>query len=423
MLKIKPKNTNQPSNIDTLIIIGNGFDIWQGANTSYREFEKYYHANRKQILRKLGLSEYKIPQKDSKPSETFSDVELIYGTPFKPQKLEDGFWHNFEDSLRHLDIEQLNLFFGKDDDGLYDMEMAVENAQAILREAFCGWISTITIAENKSEFNFIDNCLFINFNYTDTLEKRFGIPDENVFHIHGKADQKNSIIFGHSIHPQLPIEELNDFGGRFRGLYLAERLLFETDKHSYIHYLELLVFLASRGVKLADIKNIHVLGHSFGSADFEYFEELASVFSGEETPKSTVDFSSIDATDALHLMIGYVILTYGNDGPHPEFDRGTTQAFAQWVYQSQKNAMWDSIKKQYRRRFLSRHKHPNRLRKLEEVVAIPHNASTPKWHISYHSEEDRLHIENTMHTIGISNYKLYSTIDECIAPLENKKVH
>lgn len=255
------------------------------------------------------------------------------------------------------------------------------------------------------------------------LKKRFGIPDENVFHIHGKAFQENSIIFGHSIHPQLPVEELNDFGGRFRGLYLAERLLFETDKHCYIHYLELLIFLASRGVRLADIKNVHVLGHSFGSADFEYFEELALTLTGERTTKSIVDFSAIDALDALHLMIGHVILTYGNDGPHLEFDRNTTQSFAQCVYQSQKNAMWDSIKKQYRRKFLRRHKHPNRLPKLEEVVAIPPNVSTPKWHISYHSEEDRLHIENTMHTIGISNYKLYNTIDECIAPLEDKNMH
>ena len=31
--------------IDTLIIIGNGFDIWQGISTSYDDFEKYYIAH------------------------------------------------------------------------------------------------------------------------------------------------------------------------------------------------------------------------------------------------------------------------------------------------------------------------------------------------------------------------------------------
>lgn len=312
-------------------------------------------------------------------------------------------------------------FFGKEDDDLDDMDISIKNAQAILREAFCDWISTITVEEKEPDFNFGKNCLFINFNYTDTLEKRFAVPHENVFHIHGEASRKNSIVFGHSMHPQLPVEALYDFGGRFRGLYFVEKLLYETDKHAYIHYMELLIRLATRGIKLADIKHIYVLGHSFGPADLEYFEELASVSEGKRKSKRSTDFSSLDSIEALHLMIGYVILTYGSDGPHPEFDAEATRAFAQWVYQSQKDTIWKSVQKQYRRKFFSRRKYPHRLRNLDEVLSVPPDASPAKWNITYHSEKDKQRIENTMRMIGVSQYKLYSTIDECLVPFEVAK--
>ena len=41
--------------INTLILIGNGFDQWQGLNTSYSDFKKYYLAHRDEILKKLHI--------------------------------------------------------------------------------------------------------------------------------------------------------------------------------------------------------------------------------------------------------------------------------------------------------------------------------------------------------------------------------
>lgn len=414
MGKRKNEALGQTTHIDTLVIIGNGFDIWRGLYTNYSQFEKYYFANRSQILQKLGLTKsWNILRADG-TNDSFSDVEMIYGNPFEPSELGEAFWHTFEDSLRDLDAERLNYFFGKGDDDLDDMDISIKNAQAILREAFCDWISAITVEEKEPDFNFGEHCLFINFNYTDTLEKHFSVPHENIFHIHGEASIKDSIVFGHSMHPQLPVEALYDFGGRFRGLYFVEKLLYETDKHTYIHYMELLVFLANRGIKLADIEHIYVLGHSFGAADLEYFEELASVSEEKRKAKHSTDFSSIDSIEALHLMIGYVILTYGGDGSHSEFDAETTRDFAQWVYQAQKNTIWKSVQKQYRRKFFVRRAYPNRLRNLNEVLSIPPDVSPAKWHITYHSEKDKQRIEDTMHMIGVSEYKLYSTIDECL---------
>lgn len=284
----------------------------------------------------------------------------------------------------------------------------------ILREAFCDWVSSIVVDETEPEYRFGDNCLFINFNYTDTLEKRFDVPHENIFHIHGEATQKDSIVFGHSKHPQLPVNALYDMGGWFRGLFFVERLLYHTDKHAYLHYIELLIYLARRGVRLADVKNIYVLGHSFGPADLEYFEELASVTGGKRRPKSCNGCFPANSMEALHLMLADVILTYGNDGPHPEFDADAARTFAQQVYQAQKDDAWKSVQKQYRHRDSDRPKYPNRLRSLEQVLTVSPDAEPAKWYITCRSEKSKSCVEKTMHDIGVKNYELYRTIDECI---------
>lgn len=67
---------------------------------------------------------------------------------------------------------------------------------------------TIEIEERNTPFQFGDNVLFVNFNYTDTLCKRFGVNPVNEFHIHGSAQDKESILVGHATHPEYPYEPL-----------------------------------------------------------------------------------------------------------------------------------------------------------------------------------------------------------------------
>ena len=65
------------------------------------------------------------------------------------------------------------------------MQRSIKNASRILKEAFCGWIASIVIERQETSYHFGENCLFINFNYTDTLLKRFQIDPMDEFHIHG----------------------------------------------------------------------------------------------------------------------------------------------------------------------------------------------------------------------------------------------
>ena len=175
------------------------------------------------------------------------------------------------------------------------MNKSIKNAKKILTKAFCGWIQSISIEPKDSEYDFGDNCLFINFNYTDTLHKRMGVKEEFEYHIHGEIDDSESIIFGHNEHPQEPEEILYQLGGRFRGLYYVDKILYETDKHCADNVQMLIMFLALHGVMKEEIKDIYVLGHSISPVDLEYFAFFMDATKVEEQEEIEVE-----AIDDLH---------------------------------------------------------------------------------------------------------------------------
>lgn len=72
-----------------LVIIGNGFDRWQGLPTAYDEFRKYYSAHLDEAMNDLGIHSKTISEPDG-TTKTVTPVELVYGDPFDPQKLPSG---------------------------------------------------------------------------------------------------------------------------------------------------------------------------------------------------------------------------------------------------------------------------------------------------------------------------------------------
>lgn len=140
------------------------------------------------------------------------------------------------------------------------------------------------IDDKDPGYRFDDSCYFINFNYTNTLEKRFQIDEQNVNYIHGVFSDAESIVFGHSKHPEIAFPELMEqrfthrLGGgkskRLRELYLVEEALYETDKHVQDNIDDPCEFMTIDGLHIEDITDIYVLGHSFGDPDYEYFEFL-----------------------------------------------------------------------------------------------------------------------------------------------------
>lgn len=414
MWKKKQKQADLPkAQKDTLIIIGNGFDIWQGLSTSYAQFQAYYFAHRDAILKKLRIKKHTIMEQDGTSCQ-ITDVEIIYGAPFDPSELDDAFWGTFETSLSDVDAERINLFFGKEKSDLRDMKRSIKNASRILKEAFCGWIASVVIEKRETSSHFGENCLFINFNYTDTLQKRFQIDSADEFHIHGEASDKASIIFGHSNHSQLPTEELARFGGRFRGLYLIEELLYETDKHAHENLFMLSMFLATHGANKEDIKDIYVLGHSMSPPDLEYFIFLMDathindpIGSKEESEEP----ADLDSMKELDTRINYAIQHYGYKYVVEQTDPRQDQVMAQRLKREQ-DMQHERMEKEFFRTMGIRR---NRRRSEKEIFST-HKLRTEDamWHLSYHGDSDKAWKETVLQELRCKRYELLPTIDACL---------
>lgn len=383
--------------IDTIVIIGNGFDRWLGLNTSYSDFHKYYFEHRDELAKK----KYRMELEDG-TIEEFTDVELIYGDPLDPGELDDNFWNGFEKSLSHIDAERLNLFFGKGKSGLKKMNKSIKKAKKILTKAFCGWIQSISIEPKEPDYHFGDNCLFINFNYTDTLHNCLGVKKMFEHHIHGEAADRESIIFGHNDHPQEPEEMLHQLGGRFRGLYYVDRILYETDKHCADNVQILIMFLALHGVMKEEIKDIYVLGHSMSLVDLEYFAFLMDVTKVEAAVEDREEVE-VEEIDDLHNRMQYVINTVGY-GRHASEEE--TEAIER-KYRQEQNAKNDFLQKEF-------FKTIGKKKKKAERIEVKPREEDAKWHISYYGDKDKEWKEIVMKEFKCTNYELVGSIDECM---------
>ncbi len=275
------------SKYKNLIIVGNGFDCWQDIPTSFSQFRLYYAEHIRCVAEELGCKFYSAKDKEGHEKK-ITAVEIIYGDPFNPDDLELVFFWNLEARMDWVDDQVINFYFGRTAEGIDELKLAVEEAITLLRRVFCDWGASLKIEIQDSGFCFPDDCFVINVTYTDTVEKRFGVQRENVFHIHGSAHDVNSIVVGHSTHPEKPFEELIERHfikpmqptadlPRLDGLYAIEEVLYRTDKHTEDIIDQLCVAFMKHGIHIEDIENIYVLGHSFAKADLDYFAFLHAV--------------------------------------------------------------------------------------------------------------------------------------------------
>ena len=157
-------------NKHTLFIIGNGFDIAHRLKTQYCDFEEW--------LRQQGNDHL---------------VRMIE-TFFSNYR---DFWGDIEKALGEYDEEEI-VDWCSPDEGI-DYEHPTRSVAAIedgpdwlfkpildeFLEAFNQWVESIDINEAIVMFSLPAESHYLTFNYTETLEKLYGIPQENILHIQG----------------------------------------------------------------------------------------------------------------------------------------------------------------------------------------------------------------------------------------------
>lgn len=187
----------------TLYLLGNGFDIQHGITTPYSEFRNFLETHHESFLTKFESMYHIQPLNDTEPWYNEAAQEK-----WKKFVLKD-LWQSFEEEMGNPDVEgmhdmAISLTGGMPTEGVKDTLDLYWKEQygfsSDLQRYVLEWLETIdTSALSPEKKSLVGNCsdIFINFNYTDVLERVYGI--KNVLHIHGGVSSCSETppIMGH----------------------------------------------------------------------------------------------------------------------------------------------------------------------------------------------------------------------------------
>lgn len=255
----------------TLYIIGNGFDLHHGLQTSYRDYRNYLIKNKPNIAKDFECSKYLSEPKDNMDSK-WSELEEV---------LKIDYTKAFSDIF--------DFYFQRPKDekipGWNDMSVDVFDQFSFIDEFtkyyFYRWLSNVNMGvertKKSSEVAVDETAGFISFNYTETLEKVYSVPEKNILYIHGTVKDQDSIQFGN------PQNNPNEIGNHLRQEYSCDNsynnmlnpaieAMAKCANNAYkrlTHNMEQMInFITEYG----QIHRVIVLGHSVMGIDSPYYE-------------------------------------------------------------------------------------------------------------------------------------------------------
>lgn len=247
-----------------LFIIGNGFDLAHGMPTKYDDFKRWLIENDR--------------------------IDIIQELQHAFPGMKGGkylLWSDFETALGQYDIDTV-LNWGWDD--LYITSSSIGNLKFdrpssllniklpdIIRDVFPAWVKSIPLATIPT-YKLPSQALYLSFNYTDTIERLYRIPDSHILHIHGRVSVNDALVVGHnrSIDPSeywddhLDVRENNERMQRLVDMNDLQKPSFEliNQNESFFRLLN-------------TVQTVTVLGHSCASIDFPYFRKVRMSIRGD----------------------------------------------------------------------------------------------------------------------------------------------
>lgn len=187
----------------TLYLVGNGFDIQHGIRTPYSEFRSFLETHHESFLTDFEAMYNIQPLDDTEPWYTEAAQER-----WKKSVLKD-LWQTFEEEMGNPDVEGMHdmassLAEQMPEEGIkYTLDLHWKEQYGFssdLQKYVLEWLESIdTSGVCPIKKSFIGNCsdIFINFNYTDVLERVYGV--KTVLHLHGGVPSCSAIppIMGH----------------------------------------------------------------------------------------------------------------------------------------------------------------------------------------------------------------------------------
>ena len=239
-----------------LYIIGNGFDRAHGMPTGYGDFRRWLLQNNR--------------------FDFIHELQSSY-----PARIKDDYllWSQFEKALGEYDLEAVinlsweNLYLTVDSLGnqLFNNSFIDTQLPDIIDEAFTKWVRSIKLPTVKAYDCIGQEALYLTFNYTDTLEGLYQVPEQQVLHIHGRASRGEKLIVGHNreINPgdywddNLDMRENNERMQRLTEMNNLCKPVFKLlERNGYFFE------------GLGNVKDIQIIGHSCEEVDYPYFRKV-----------------------------------------------------------------------------------------------------------------------------------------------------
>lgn len=268
---------------DTLIIIGNGFDLAHDIKSSYWDFREWLYKN--------GNTKF------------VNMMDVFFSN-------ERDVWSGIEQALGEYDEEAILDYCRPDEE--FDIEHSLSSSarvedspmaffQPVLEEfkdAFEEWVDNIDINGIKNVYHLDPLCRYLTFNYTDTLETRYGIPINQIAHIHGSRLNNEEYVVGHN-NPRNLSDAWDEDG-----------LIFEQQAHeNIISWMNGFVKDYESNITnhkeffngLFGVKQIITYGHSMAKVDWPYFAEIIKIV-GVNVPWRVSCFSMDDRNNTAEFQ-------------------------------------------------------------------------------------------------------------------------
>lgn len=284
-----------------LFIIGNGFDLAHDLDTAYADF-KTFLSNRIKFNQGIKDAEdcIKITEIPRLPTSKVSYGKGVSEEYYQEEKLiywfvdevsnrkADMKWSDFETYLSELNVEAVLKKWG------YTVENAIKIQETLgdISGFFFRWVNTIDLSKAEKKLNMEKiirtyDDLFLTFNYTETLEKVYGVCESNICHIHGKREtdkkeqkRKDMVSIGKDyseliIGYEEKLLKLEDFNLLYKDEGVKSAILTATT--GLIKKVEQNIFRERTffdAIEKSDIQNIYSVGLSYSDVDMPYIQEI-----------------------------------------------------------------------------------------------------------------------------------------------------
>ncbi len=290
--------------IERLYIIGNGFDCYgHSLPTKFSDFANYlkrqypdYKENFQGILESTqmpdGDEQYNMDEAvgaiisilDGCAGDEWNLLETCLSDDYIRMIIsENSWWFKVPDVESSNDNDMFHDMYDNE-----DMATNLSGGYLILKKLFVEWVQEVLGKLNYEKVSKImtpsfESSVFLNFNYTDTLEAVYDIDPDHICHIHGSChSDEEEIFFGHG--GIEPIEADAAYWGIQDAFdYLWNELKKDTDSAMTRHR----AFFR----KLSDVKEIYSYGFSFSDVDMVYIEQISRIV---EPSKVTWHFNKFD---------------------------------------------------------------------------------------------------------------------------------